>query len=109
MPKLIRLYIVSVAAGFALSGIFVALLLWFDVARLGYLVARSDIGFIAVIMLVIFNGIVFSGVQFSIAVMRLGREGDGSGGGGRRLFTKGYDRGVPVPVTVTAAQRRPRA
>lgn len=71
MPKLIRLYITQVAIGFALSAVFVGILLWLNVANLGHLVLSSDIGWLAVIMLVVFNGIVFSGVQFAIAIMRL--------------------------------------
>ena len=71
MPKLIRLYITQVAIGFALSAIFVALLLWLNVANLGHLIGSSDMGWLAVVMLFVFNGIVFSGVQFAIAIMRM--------------------------------------
>ncbi len=69
MPELIRLYIRSVAIGFVLSGLFTAGLLWRDVAGLGHLVAGSDMGWVAVAMLVVFNGIVFSGVQFGVRIM----------------------------------------
>lgn len=83
MPKLIRLYISQVLIGFALSAAFVALLLWQNVANLGHLVLTSDIGWLAVLMLFIFNGLVFAGVQFSITIMRMG-EGDPPKDGGRR-------------------------
>ncbi len=74
MPKLIRLYILQVFIGFGLSGIFVALLLWQNVGNLRHLIFTSDIGWIAFAMMVIFNGLVFSGVQFAIVIMRMGHE-----------------------------------
>jgi hypothetical protein len=104
MPKLIRLYIVSVATGFALAAVFVALILWLDVARLGSLVANSDIGAIAVVLLVVFHGIIFAGVQFAIGVMRAGREDD-TPRGGLGAFTGIDTSPIPVPVR-TAAPRR---
>ncbi|MEZ5778160.1 MAG: hypothetical protein R3E44_07340 [Paracoccaceae bacterium] len=82
MPKLVRLYIVNVVIGFLLSVVFVAALLWLNVANLWHLVSTSDIGWIAVVMLVVFNGIVFAGVQFSIAIMRMAQS-DARGGGGK--------------------------
>lgn len=108
MPKLVRLYIVNVAIGFALAAVFVALLLWFNVAGLGRLVMASDIGLVAVGMLVFFNGIVFGGVQFAISVMRMGgRDGQG-GGGGRWTLTKGVidPALLRVPVRAAAPRRR---
>ncbi|MGB5558953.1 MAG: hypothetical protein WBN04_13195 [Paracoccaceae bacterium] len=83
MPKLVRLYIIQVLIGFALSAAFVALLLWQNVANLGHLVLTSDIGWLALLMLFVFNGLVFAGVQFSITIMRMG-EDDTPKGGGRR-------------------------
>lgn len=80
MPKLIRLYVTSCLIGFALAGLFVAMLLWFDVANLRGLVFSSDVGVLAVIMLVVMNGIVFAGVQFAISVMSLAEDDTGSGG-----------------------------
>ncbi len=55
-----------------------AFCLWFNVANLGHLVAASSGGYIALVMLFMFNGIVFAGVQFAIAVMRMA---DGGGKG----------------------------
>ncbi|MFN3972470.1 MAG: hypothetical protein ACK4L4_14025 [Gemmobacter sp.] len=104
MPPLIRLYIVNVAIGFVLSAVFVALLLWFDVVGLRRLVMASDIGFVAVAMLVVFNGIVFAGVQFAIAVMRMGEDEDSSGGN-RKRFTKSVGAPALVPVVVKARAR----
>lgn len=81
MPELVRLYIRNVIAGFVLALGFVGLLLWFDVARLWTLVSETREGPVAVVMLVVFNTIVFSGVQFGIAVMRMAEREERPGGG----------------------------
>jgi len=80
MPKLVRLYIRQCLIGFTLSGLFVAGLLFTNVANLWHLVSTSNMGLVACIMLFVFNGIVFSGVQFGIAVMRMAEDDDTSGG-----------------------------
>jgi hypothetical protein len=99
MPKLIRLYITHSAIGFALSAVFVAMLVWFDVAGVGQLILGSDIGWVAAIMLVVMNGVVFAGVQFAIAVMRLAEDDDAPRGGLRQHL-------IPIPVRVTAKSAR---
>lgn len=81
MPKLIRLYIKSVAIGFALSAAFLALLLWADVAGLRHLVLGTSSGGIAAAVLFVMNGIVFASVQFAIAIMRLADDDEGPKGG----------------------------
>lgn len=80
MPKLIRLYLQSVATGFGLAVAFTGLLFWLDIAGLGHLIAGSDIGLMSAILLIFFNGIVFSAVQFGIVVMNLAAN-DGPDGG----------------------------
>lgn len=97
MPKLIRLYIVSVAIGFALSAVFAALLVAFDVAHLQRLILGSETGWLAAALIVFFNGIVFAGAQFAIAVMRLAEPEDRGPRGPLR----------PVPVRVVAQKARP--
>lgn len=96
MPGLVKFYIRHVLIGYLLAALFVGLLLWLNVGNLWHLVTHSDVGVLAVVLLVVFNGIVFSGVQFGIAVMALGR-GDAPRGPktpvGRRR---------PAPVTVDA-------
>lgn len=96
MPALIRLYIQNVIIGFGLSGIFVASLLWLNVANLWHLISTSQVGWIAALMLFVFNGIVFAGVQFAIVVMRMGRSDD-QGPRGPRLHAV-----HPAPVPVEA-------
>lgn len=68
-PNLMRFYLRHCAIGFALSAIFVTLILWRDVAGLGSLIAGSDVGLLAVFLLWFFNGTIFGGVQFAIVVM----------------------------------------
>ena len=102
MPALVRLYIQSVALGFAILAGFTAGLLWLDVAGLGHLILASDIGWIAVVMLVVFNGIVFSAVQFAFRVMGMAEAEDGPSGG-RRLCEPVA---IPVPVPVPARRQR---
>lgn len=100
MPKLVRLYLQSVALGFLISAAFTGGLLWLDVAGLGHLVMASNIGWIAVAMLVVFNGIVFSAVQFAFRVMGMAESDDGPQGG------RGAREPVLVPVSVAARKRR---
>lgn len=80
MPELVRLYIHHVAIGFLLALIFTALLLWLNIANLWHLVQATPEGPMAVLMLVVFNAVVFSGVQFAFAVMSLARDERPSGG-----------------------------
>lgn len=82
MPELIRLYIINVIIGFAIAGLFVAGLLWFNVANLWHLVSTSDKGILAVVLLWVSNGVVFAGVQFGIAVMNQKDDDDDGPGGG---------------------------
>jgi len=106
MPKLIALYIRQIFVGFGLSAVFVGVLLYTNVANLGHLVSTSDIGWVAVAMLFMFNGLVFSGVQFAITVMRMGDE-DNAPRGGRRVPVA-TDIPVRVEATATADRRQRR-
>ncbi|MBN8630336.1 MAG: hypothetical protein J0L76_05730 [Rhodobacterales bacterium] len=102
MPALVRLYIQSVAIGFTVAAVFTGALLWLDVAGLGHLVMGSNIGWIAVAMLVVFNGIVFSGVQFAWRIMGMAEDDRGpKGGHGAREPVL-----VPVSAPVKARSRR---
>jgi TRAP-type C4-dicarboxylate transport system permease small subunit len=94
MPELVRLYIRSVAVGFAVSAVFTAGLVWWDVAGIGHLILGSDIGWIAAAMMVFFNGIVFSAVQFAFRIMSMAEDDQGPRGG------HGAREPVLVPVRV---------
>ncbi|WP_120635784.1 hypothetical protein [Ruegeria sp. EL01] len=77
MPKLIRLYITQVAWGFAISAVFVGVLLALNVANLRHLITSSEIGLIALVMIWFMNGIVFAGVQFAYAIMSMAEKPQG--------------------------------
>ena len=100
MPKLVRLYIASVATGFAVAALFVALLLWLDIAGLRHLVLDTAGGWIGGLMLLVFNGIVFAGVQFGLRVMLMAEPDDGPRGGLRAPDV------VPVPVRAEAVRKQ---
>lgn len=100
MPRLVRLYIHQVLIGFGLSAVFVTALLYTNVGNLWHLISTSDIGWIAVAMLFMFNGIVFAGVQFAIAVMRM--EGTDEPKGGKRAPVA---TDIPIKVEATTPRR----
>ncbi|SFN59742.1 hypothetical protein SAMN04487859_105208 [Roseovarius lutimaris] len=104
MPKLVRLYITQVAIGFGIAGAFVAMLLWFNVANLWHLVSHSDKGLLAVVILWLANGIVFAGVQFGIAVMRMKDDDDDEPRGGHRQRIMQQEYSV-IPIPVDQGQR----
>ncbi len=82
MPQLVRLYITNIVIGFALALIFTALLVGLDVGHLRHLVTASGlVGVLAVVMLIVFNTILFAGVQFAIAVMRMAEPNTPPSGG----------------------------
>lgn len=76
MPRVIRLYIKSALIGFFVAGVFVALIIGFNVANLGHLILTSDIGIMATIAFWVLNGIVFSGVQFAFSVTQMAGKTD---------------------------------
>ena len=100
MPKLIRLYIINVAIGFALALVFVMGVIWFDVGGLWHLVTQTEMGWLAFVMMVVFNGIVFAGVQFAYAIMSMAAPDDGSKGGKKQGITAEL-----APVHVGAKRR----
>ena len=102
MPKLVRIYIVNCAIGFAISAAFVLGLIALDVAHLRHLLIGSPKGWLAGAMMVMFNGLVFAGVQFAIAVMRMADPEDGPRGGRKQPMPI---RMKPIPVAVTAKRR----
>ena len=101
MPKLVRLYILSSLIGLCLAVVFSLLLLWGNVGNLRHLVLTVPGGWVAGAMLVAANTIVFSGVQFGIAVMRLADDGRGGPTGGLRT-------GLLLAVTAINAVGRDR-
>jgi hypothetical protein len=103
MPKLVRLYIRQILVGFGLSAVFVSALLYTNVANLWHLVSTSEIGWVAVMMLFWFNGLVFAGVQFAITIMRMEHDDEEPKGGKRVPVATN----IPARVEATApAQKR---
>ena len=94
MPQIARFYIRNCLIGFAWAAVFVALLLWFDVAHLWSLISASDIGVLATLLLVFFNGIVFAGAQCGVAIMLMTERDDDPSGG------HGAAQPSVVPVTI---------
>ena len=109
MPKLIALYIRSVTIGFGLSAVFLGLMLWQDVAGLRHLILGSDMGLVAAAMVIVFNGIIFAGVQFGIAVMSMADDDSGPKGGLRDLILPEINSQIPgqslAPIKATAPKR----
>ena len=103
MPELVRLYIRSVAFGFGIAVVFTAGVVWLDVAGVGHLILGSDIGWVAALMMVFFNGIIFGAVQFAYQVMGMA-EDDGKGGGHGVRERVGEP--VLIPVTAKASVRK---
>ncbi len=97
MPKLVRLYIRQVFVGFGLSAIFVTALLYTNVGNLWHLISTSPMGYVALIMLFMFHGIVFAGVQFAITIMRMEEKEDDPKGGKRIPLA------TNIPVRVASA------
>lgn len=96
-PDLMRLYLRHCAIGFALSAVFVSLILWYDVVGLRGLVMGSDIGWLAVFLLWFFNGTVFGSVQFAIVIMSQADDDDDEPRGGMM---------IPIRVPAEAKKRR---
>lgn len=99
LPKLIQFYIRQVAIGFALSVVFVTGLLWFDVAGLGGLILGRGVEWIALVMLFLFNGLVFAGAQSSVAVLLMTERGQGGGGGTPDRVARPIEAAALAPVS----------
>ncbi len=101
MPELVRMYIRHVVIGFVLACLFTAALLWLNIGNLWHLVRATDVGPLAVMMLVVFNAIVFSGVQFGIAIMGMAEDDRPTGGTGAPLADA-----LPVRVVAESGGNR---
>lgn len=97
MPKLIKLYIKHVMIGFAISALFLAAMIWLDIANLRHLLLGTPSGWLAAFMIFMFQGSIFAGVQFGIAVMGMAEKDDGPKGGAKApVATR-----EPAPVRLT--------
>ncbi len=105
MPQLVRLYLFSIAIGFALALVFTGLLIWLDVAGLRHLTGAARGGWVAVLMLVVFHAVLFSGVQFAIRIMLMAGD-DGPRGGHRRRIRRQSGPGSATAMAQAPAPRR---
>lgn len=106
IPELVRLYLRNILFGFMLALVFTGLLVGMDVANLRHLTLETRGGWLGIVMLVVFNTIVFAGVQFAIAVMRMADPGDGPRRGNPAPLTGRASGASGVPVAVPARSRR---
>lgn len=102
MPELVRLYIRNILLGAVLAVVFTTLLIVLDVGNLRHLTLETGSGWLAIVMLVVFNTILFAGVQFAIAVMRMAEPEDRPRGGLRAPVIGQEPVAVPVPATIRA-------
>lgn len=106
MPKLISLYIRNILVGFVVSLVFVGLLLGLNIANLRHLILTSDIGYIALALLVMFNTIVFGGVQFAMTIMSMAEDDTDSSGGKRDSIPVMTGEMIPVRVEQQSGRMR---
>jgi hypothetical protein len=76
VPKIMRFYVMHCAIGFLVAAVFIAALMYFNVANLWHLISTSDIGLMALGVFWVLNGIVFAGVQTAVAVMLMAEDPD---------------------------------
>jgi hypothetical protein len=100
---MVRVYIRSILIGAALACCFVAALMALDVAHLRHLILNSSVGWLAMVMLVVFNTIVFAGVQFAITVMGQAESPPSSG---RRFWIGRPRRAAAIRVPAATSRRR---
>lgn len=79
MPQRIHVNVRQVITGHLLSAVFVALMLYANVGNLWHLISSSDMGWIAVMMMWLCNGVVFAVIQSTLSPPS-GRHDDDTGG-----------------------------
>lgn len=105
MPELVRLYIKNVLMGFGLSALFIGALLYLNVANLWHLISTSPVGWMALGMLLFFNGAVFAGVQFAMTIMRMEEDDEEPKGGKRIPVATNIPARVAVPAVAPKGRR----
>lgn len=92
--------------GFAIAAVFVGLLLAFDVASLRSLVMGSDVGLMAVLLLIVFLGQSFAGLQIAFAVWLTASDEDDDDEGGGSGLPEPVDQLLLAPVRSWQRSRR---
>ena len=99
MPQHIKFLLRHAAFGAVIAAVFVALLLWGNVANLWHLVTHTSEGGFAVFLLWAFCTITFGSAQMGIRIMMLAEDEDQGSGGGTRSPQAVQDLHViPIPV-----------
>jgi hypothetical protein len=95
-----RLQMKDLLIGFGLSGVFLVMLLWFNIAGLGSLIVGTAKGWLVAVAIWIVNGFVFSRVQSALAGLSMNDDDDDDDHrGGRRSEDMKHDHAVVrVPV-----------
>ncbi len=76
MPNHISFLLRHAAIGTGLAAVFVAMLLWANVANLWHLVTHTTEGALAVFLLWAFCAITFGSIQMGIRIMMLAERGE---------------------------------
>ena len=105
MPELVRMYIRHCLIGFAIAAVFVAALVWLNVANLQHLLFSSPGGLLGLFLLFFFNGLLFASVQFAIAVMNMAETPDQGGNAPQRVPMADVFAPEPVRIPVAAPGR----
>ncbi|MEM6303301.1 MAG: hypothetical protein AAF744_01180 [Pseudomonadota bacterium] len=79
---MIRFFLTQAVIGFIVATVFVAVLLFLNVANLWHLISGSDVGLIALVVFWALNALVFAGAQMAVAVMLMADEEDDAPRGG---------------------------
>lgn len=103
MPDHIKLILRHAAFGGVISVVFVALLLWFNVANLWHLVTHTAEGPLALGVLTILCWITFGSVQIGIRIMMMGNDDDQSGG---KRAPEPVVESLAMPIPVRVDDRR---
>ena len=74
MPPAVRFLVLHAAVGFALSTLFVAVVLWTDPGGLATLLLRAEGHPWPLLLLWFFAGLSFGAVQMGVAIIQQGRE-----------------------------------
>lgn len=68
-PHLMRMFFVSWGIGFVLSALFLALMIWFNLMNVGFLILNTDGGYTMALVFWVFTATLFGAVQFSLVIM----------------------------------------
>ncbi|MEM7076421.1 MAG: hypothetical protein AAGA28_17060 [Pseudomonadota bacterium] len=103
MPSSGRTVLINTAVGFALAAVFVALLLWFNIAGLAHRIAAVSKGWVMLLPLWAMFGGLFTCIQIVLAGLKDDDDDDDGPRGGHRDRRLTRD---PVAIHIRADQQR---